>query len=96
MGHADLNAGGKQMVIPATGSPTVPRMILGRQLETLRERAGLSHEQAAETILASAWTIRRIERAEVTVYVQVIDRLCALAAPADETQAILRDIRSQY
>jgi|HubBroStandDraft_1064217.scaffolds.fasta_scaffold13286_5 hypothetical protein len=64
MGHADLNAGGKQMVIPATGSPTVPRMILGRQLETLRERAGLSHEQAAETILASAWTIRRIELAE--------------------------------
>lgn len=52
------------MVIPATGSPTVLRMILGRQLEGLRERAGLSHDQAAEAILASPWTIRRIERAE--------------------------------
>ena len=53
-----------QMVIPATGSPTVLRMILGRQFEGLREQAGLSHEQAAEAILTSPWTIRRIERAE--------------------------------
>jgi DNA-binding XRE family transcriptional regulator len=52
------------MVIPATGSPTVLRIILGRQLEALRERAGLSHDQAAAAILASPWTIRRIERAE--------------------------------
>ena len=33
---------------------------------------------------------------EVAAYVQVIDRLCALAAPADMTQAILSDIRKQY
>ncbi len=52
------------MVIPATGSPTVLRMILGRQLEGLRERACLSHDQAAEAILTSPWTIRRIEHAE--------------------------------
>jgi transcriptional regulator with XRE-family HTH domain len=52
------------MVIPATGSPTVLRMILGRQLQALREQAGLSQDQAAEAILASPWTVRRIERAE--------------------------------
>src|SRR5580693_756163 len=46
------------------GSPTVLRMILGRQLQALRETAGLSYEQAAEAIYSSPWTIRRMERAE--------------------------------
>jgi transcriptional regulator with XRE-family HTH domain len=46
------------------GSPTVLRMILGRQLHELREKAGLSYDQAAEAIYASPWTIRRMERAE--------------------------------
>jgi len=42
-------------------SPTVLRMILGRQLQALREKAGLTHQQAADAIYASEWTIRRIE-----------------------------------
>jgi transcriptional regulator with XRE-family HTH domain len=46
------------------GTPTVLRMILGRQLQALREKAGLSHEQAAEAIFSSPWTIRRMEKAE--------------------------------
>src|SRR5216683_1393090 len=49
---------------PAGGTPTVLRMILGRQLQALREKAGLSHEQAAEAIFSSPWTIRRMEKAE--------------------------------
>ena len=48
---------------PPSG-PTVLRMILGRQLQALREKAGLSYEQAAEAIYSSPWTIRRMERAE--------------------------------
>jgi len=44
--------------------PTVLRMILGRQLQALREKAGLSFDQAAETIYSSPYTIRRMERAE--------------------------------
>jgi hypothetical protein len=44
--------------------PTVLRMMLGRQLQALRERAGLTHEQAADAIYASSWTIRRMERAD--------------------------------
>jgi hypothetical protein len=46
------------------GSPTVLRMILARQLQDLREKAGLSIEQAADAIYSSAWTVRRMERAE--------------------------------
>lgn len=45
----------------AAGGPTVLRMILGRQLQALREKAGLSHQQAADAIYSSEWTIRRIE-----------------------------------
>jgi hypothetical protein len=39
-------------------------MILGRRLQALREKAGLSYEKAGEAIYASAWTIRRMEKAE--------------------------------
>jgi transcriptional regulator with XRE-family HTH domain len=46
------------------GSPTVLRMILGRQLKALREKADLSYQQAAEAILSSEWTVRRYESAE--------------------------------
>lgn len=46
------------------GGPTVLRMILGKQLQGLRERARLSYEQAAEAIYSSPWTVRRMERAE--------------------------------
>ncbi|AJE43095.1 helix-turn-helix domain-containing protein [Streptomyces nodosus] len=47
------------------GAPSVLRMILGRQLEELRSRAGLSFEQAAEAIGVSHSTIRRMEAAKV-------------------------------
>jgi transcriptional regulator with XRE-family HTH domain len=46
------------------GGPTVLRMILGRQLQALREKAGMSYEQAAEVIYTSSATVRRMERAE--------------------------------
>ena len=47
-----------------TGGPTVLRMILGRQLQALREKAGLSYDQAAAVIYTSPNTVRRMERAE--------------------------------
>ena len=46
------------------GSPTALRMFLGRQLQALREKAGLSYEEAGQAIYSSEWTIRRMERAE--------------------------------
>ncbi|MEU5538221.1 helix-turn-helix transcriptional regulator [Streptomyces sp. NPDC020362] len=47
------------------GAPSVLRMILGRQLEELRTRAGLSFEQAGAAIGVSHSTIRRMEAAKV-------------------------------
>ncbi|GAA3846639.1 helix-turn-helix domain-containing protein [Streptomyces sp. NPDC003631] len=47
------------------GAPSVLRMILGRQLEELRSRAGLTYEQAGEAIGVSHSTIRRMEAAKV-------------------------------
>jgi transcriptional regulator with XRE-family HTH domain len=49
---------------PLGDSPTVLRMLLARQLQALREKAGMTYEQAAEAIYSSPWTIRRMERAE--------------------------------
>lgn len=49
---------------PPGGGPTVLRMILGRQLRTLRQKTGMNFDQAAEAICTSAYTIRRMERAE--------------------------------
>ncbi|MFE4664869.1 helix-turn-helix domain-containing protein [Streptomyces sp. NPDC056716] len=47
------------------GAPSVLRMILGRQLEELRVRAGLTFEQAGMSIGVSHSTIRRMEAAKV-------------------------------
>lgn len=47
------------------GAPSVLRMILGRQLEELRTRAGLSFQEAGTTIGVSHSTIRRMEAAKV-------------------------------
>lgn len=46
------------------GTRAALRMILGKQLQALREKAALSHEQAARAICSSPWTVRRMERAE--------------------------------
>ncbi len=63
------------MAPAAPGGPTVLRMILGRQLQALREKAGLSYEQAAEEIYASAWTLRRMEKAEVGLKLNYVKSL---------------------
>jgi DNA-binding XRE family transcriptional regulator len=63
------------MAQAAPGGPTVLRMILGRQLQALREKAGLSYEQAAEEIYASAWTLRRMEKAEVGLKLNYVKSL---------------------
>jgi transcriptional regulator with XRE-family HTH domain len=47
------------------GAPSVLRMILGRQLEELRTRAGLTYDQAGGAIGVSHSTIRRMEAAKV-------------------------------
>ena len=46
------------------GGPTVLRMMLGRQLQALREKAGMSFDEAAGAVYVSPYTIRRMEKAE--------------------------------
>jgi hypothetical protein len=45
-------------------SPTALRIILGRQLRALREKAGMSIEEAGDAIVSTRFTVRRMERAE--------------------------------
>jgi hypothetical protein len=52
------------MTADRAGGPTALRMILGRQLQKLREKAEMSFDEAAEAIYSSPFTIRRMERAE--------------------------------
>ena len=63
------------MAQAAPGGPTVLRMILGRQLQALREKSGLTYEQAAEEIYASAWTLRRMEKADVGLKLNYVKSL---------------------
>jgi transcriptional regulator with XRE-family HTH domain len=46
-------------------SPTVQRMLVGAKLRRLRTDLGLSREEAAEAIRASAWKIHRLENGQV-------------------------------
>ncbi|SRR6266487_2040057 len=71
---------------PAPGGPTVLRMIIARQLQVLRENAGLSYEQAAGAIYTSAWTIRRMERAEGGLKLHSVKGLLQVYGIADDTE----------
>jgi transcriptional regulator with XRE-family HTH domain len=57
------------------GAPTVMRMVLGRRLQDLRERADLSYEEAGAALDVTHSTIRRMEKAEVSLKILYVDRL---------------------
>ncbi|MDX6332432.1 MAG: hypothetical protein QOI83_4815 [Streptomycetaceae bacterium] len=58
-----------------TNAPTVLRMILGRRLRDLRERAGVSLEGAAKALRVNSLTIRRMEKAEVGFKIPYVEKL---------------------
>ncbi|MFE3643248.1 helix-turn-helix domain-containing protein [Streptomyces sp. NPDC059169] len=63
-------------------APTVGQVVLGKQLQDLRERAGLKREAAAKVLRVAPATIRRMETAEVALkipYVQVLLRAYGVA-----------------
>ncbi|MGW8376667.1 helix-turn-helix transcriptional regulator [Streptomyces sp. ODS28] len=64
---ADSRAGG--------GAPTVLRVVLGKRLQHLREKAGLSYEQAARALDVTHATVRRMEKAEVGLKVPYVEKL---------------------
>ncbi|MDX2702564.1 helix-turn-helix domain-containing protein [Streptomyces sp. NPDC059718] len=59
----------------AASAPTVLRVVLGRRLQDLRERAGLSYEQAARALDVTHATVRRIEKAEVGLRIPYVEKL---------------------
>src|SRR5262249_5967219 len=84
---------------PSFGGPTVPRMLLGAQLRQMRERNGITREEAGETIRGSEAKISRMECGRVgfkphdgadllTLYGVVDDaERAALLAQAKQTNA---------
>ncbi|MGP4112648.1 helix-turn-helix domain-containing protein [Streptomyces sp. 4N509B] len=61
-------------------------MVLGRRLQVLRERAGLSFEEAARALDVTHATIRRMEKAQVGLkvpYVEKLLRLYGVTEPAE-------------
>ncbi len=66
-------------------APTVGQVVLGKRLLDLRERAGLSREEAARVLRVTPATVRRMETAEVALkipYVQLL--LQAYGLPGEE------------
>ncbi|MFE2429454.1 helix-turn-helix domain-containing protein [Streptomyces sp. NPDC059373] len=71
-------------------APTVGQVVLGKRLQTLREKAGLRREDAATVLRVAPTTIRRMETAEVALkipYVQLLLRAYGIAA--DEADAFI-------
>ena len=78
------------------GAPSVLRMILGRQLEELRTRAGLSYAEAGAAIGVSHSTIRRMEAAKVArLRLADAEKLLQVygVADQDEIDTFLKSVR---
>ncbi|MEV6057329.1 helix-turn-helix transcriptional regulator [Streptomyces sp. NPDC052107] len=78
------------------GAPSVLRMILGRQLEELRIRAGLSYADAGAAIGVSHSTIRRMEAAKVArLRLADAEKLLQVygVADRDEIDTFLKSVR---
>ncbi|MFG2025315.1 helix-turn-helix domain-containing protein [Streptomyces sp. NPDC048825] len=58
-----------------TGAPTVLRMILGKRLQDLRLGAGVSLDEAAKALRVKPLTIRRLEKAEVSLKILYVELL---------------------
>ena len=72
-------------------APTIGQLVLSRQLRILREKAGLSREQAGRLLSVTAATVRRMETADVALkipYVQIL--LPAYGVPDAEAEIFLR------
>jgi Domain of unknown function (DUF5753)/Helix-turn-helix domain len=65
------------------GGPTVRRMLVGAHLRRLRTDQGLSREQAAGAIRASAWKIHRLENGQVGFKDRDVVDLLALYGVSD-------------
>jgi transcriptional regulator with XRE-family HTH domain len=67
----------------ASGAATALRMVLGRRLQVLRERAGVSFEEAARALDVTHATIRRMEKAQVGLKVPYVEKLLRVYGVTD-------------
>jgi transcriptional regulator with XRE-family HTH domain len=58
-----------------SGAPTVLRVVLGKRLQQLREKAGLTYEQAGRALDVTHVTVRRMEKAEVGLKLIYVEKL---------------------
>ncbi|WP_328582723.1 helix-turn-helix domain-containing protein [Streptomyces sp. NBC_00370] len=75
----------------ARSAPTIGQLVLSRQLRALRDKAGLTREQAAKLLHVTAATVRRMEMAEVALkipYLQIL--LPAYGVPDADVSAFLQ------
>ncbi len=68
------------------GAPTVLRVVLGKRLQDLREKAGLSYEQAAGALDVTHATVRRMEKAEVGLKIPYVEKLLATYGVTDKEE----------
>ncbi|MFG3254992.1 helix-turn-helix domain-containing protein [Streptomyces sp. NPDC048172] len=68
------------------GAPTVLRIVLGKRLQQLRDKAGLSYEQAARALDVTHATVRRMEKAEVGLKVPYVEKLLRTYGVSDPSE----------
>jgi transcriptional regulator with XRE-family HTH domain len=78
--------------LTGTGSPTVPRILLGVRLRRLREASRISVDQAAYVLRASSSKISRLENGRVSVKDRDIIDLLAFYGVTDE--ALREELRA--
>ncbi|MBO0656372.1 transcriptional regulator [Streptomyces triculaminicus] len=74
-----------------TGAPTVLRVVLGKRLHDLREKAGLSYEEAGRALDVTHATVRRMEKAEVGLKIPYVEKLLRVygVLDAEEVEGFL-------
>jgi transcriptional regulator with XRE-family HTH domain len=71
-------------------APTIGQLVLSRQLRALREKAGVSRDQAADLLHVAAATVRRMETAEVALKIPYIQMLLpAYGMPEEDVETFL-------
>lgn len=68
------------------GAPTVLRLVLGKRLQHLREKAGISYEQAGKALDVTHVTVRRIEKAEVGLKIPYVEKLLRTYGVTDQEE----------
>jgi transcriptional regulator with XRE-family HTH domain len=60
---------------PGGGAPTVLRVVLGKRLQHLREKASMTFEEAGAVLDVTHATVRRMEKAEVGLRIPYVEKL---------------------